>query len=170
MASLRYSMHAYAMQGDAPETILEKSSRLLSLIRDGHFATVLCGIVDVDANKLTLANAGHPDPLLISNGTATYVSTARGLPVGVEGDASYTSTTVPVPDGATMLAFTDGLIERRGEILDEGLERLRGAAHGKEPLDRMLDAVVSAMAPDGPNDDIAIIGLRWQNKKAHKPA
>jgi len=171
MASLRYSMHAYAMQGDAPENILEKSSRLVSLVRDGHFATVLCGVVDIGANTLTLANAGHPDPLLISNGSAIFVGTERGLPVGIESDATYTPITIPVPTGATMLAFTDGLVERRGEILDVGLERLRGAAHGNGSLDRMLDDVVGAMAPDGPNDDIAIIGLRWQNTTAaRKPA
>jgi serine phosphatase RsbU (regulator of sigma subunit) len=166
MASLRYSMHAYAVQGDPPETILEKASRLVSLTRDGHFATVLCGVVDIDGKTLTIANAGHPDPLLIANGTSTYVTTNRGLPVGIDPDVTYEAATVPVPDGATMLAFTDGLVERRGEVLDEGFERLRGVVRGNGSLEHMLDDVVGAMAPDGPNDDIALIGLRWQNKTA----
>jgi serine phosphatase RsbU (regulator of sigma subunit) len=163
MASLRYSMHAYAAQGDSPATILDKSSRLISLDRDGHYATVLCGLIDVGAGTVTLANAGHPDPLLIEGDSAAFVTAARGVPVGVLAGASYTTTTITVPPGATMLAFTDGLVERRGEVIDVGLERLRAAVPHRSSLDEIMTTVIDTMAPDGPNDDIALIGMRWQN-------
>ena len=64
MASLRYAIRAYAAQGDPPEVILSKLSRLINLVRDGHFATVLCGLVNVAERRVTFANAGHPSPLL----------------------------------------------------------------------------------------------------------
>jgi hypothetical protein len=62
-----------------------------------------------------------------------------------------------------MLAFTDGLIERRGEIIDVGLERLRAAVPYDSSLDDVMTTVIETMAPNGPNDDIALIGMRWQN-------
>jgi serine phosphatase RsbU (regulator of sigma subunit) len=163
MASLRYSMHAYAAQGDSPATILDKSARLLSLDREGHFATVLCGVIDVSAGTVTLANAGHPDPLLIDHDSAAFVAADRGVPVGIDQAATYRTTTIKVPPGATMLAFTDGLIERRGEIIDVGLERLRAAVPYDSSLDDVMTTVIETMAPNGPNDDIALIGMRWQN-------
>jgi serine phosphatase RsbU (regulator of sigma subunit) len=163
MASLRYSMHAYAAQGDSPAAILDKSSRIISLENDGHYATVLCGLIDVGAGTVTLANAGHPDPLLIDGDSAAFVTSARGLPVGIAPGASYTTTTITVPPGATMLAFTDGLVERRGEVIDVGLERLRAAVPHRSSLDEVMTKVIETMASDGPNDDIALIGMRWQN-------
>jgi serine phosphatase RsbU (regulator of sigma subunit) len=162
MASLRYSMHAYAAQGDSPATILDKSSRLISLDREGHYATVLCGVIDVGAGTVTLANAGHPDPLLIDHDSAAFVEAERGVPVGIDPSASYATTTINVPPGATMLAFTDGLIERRGEVIDVGLERLRASVPHDSSLDDIITTVIETMAPDGPKDDIALIGMRWK--------
>jgi hypothetical protein len=62
MASLRYAIRAYVAQGDPPETVLFKLTNLLNVARDGHFATVLCGLVDVAEHRVTFANAGHPNP------------------------------------------------------------------------------------------------------------
>ncbi len=162
MASLRFSMHAYALQGDPPATILGKSARLVNLDRDGHYATVLCGLIDAQAGTLTLANAGHPEPLLVEDGTARFVAAPRGIPVGVDAAGSYAATTIEVAAGATMLAFTDGLVERRGEVIDVGLERLRNAVVHGSSLDELLTFVIETMAPDGSDDDIALIGMRWK--------
>ena len=62
-----------------------------------------------------------------------------------------------------MVAFTDGLVERRGESLDEGLARLGRAAVGLEgDVDRLLGGLLDALAPQGSGDDIAILGVRWE--------
>jgi serine phosphatase RsbU (regulator of sigma subunit) len=156
-------MHAYAAQGDEPATILDKSAGLINLDREGHYATVLVGVIDVGAGTITLANAGHPDPLLINGGSATFATAARGLPVGIDDTATYDTTTIKVAPGTTMLAFTDGLIERRGEVIDVGLERLRNSVPHDASLDDVMTAVLEALAPDGTTDDIALIGMRWQN-------
>ena len=71
-----------------------------------------------------MTSAGHLPPLILSNGGGHYVEVAAGLPIGVEAGSSYTATTVAAPAGATFVAYTDGLVELRGESLDEGLERL----------------------------------------------
>jgi Stage II sporulation protein E (SpoIIE) len=162
MAELRYGIHAYAAQGDQPATILTKLNALVSVKSSGQLATVLCVMVDTDARELTLTSAGHLPPLLISNGRGEFVKTDVGLPIGVDRHAAYTSVTVSVAPGATLLAFTDGLVERRGESIDVGLGRLREhATSNHATLDELLTRVVSNLRHDGPEDDTAIAGIRW---------
>ena len=162
MAELRYGIHAYAAQGDQPATILTKLNALVSVKSSGQLATVLCVMVDPDARELTLTSAGHLPPLLISNGRGEFVKTDVGLPIGVDRNAAYTSVTVSVAPGATLLAFTDGLVERRGESIDVGLGRLREhATSNHATLDELLTRVVSNLRHDGPEDDTAIAGIRW---------
>lgn len=164
MASLRFAVRAYAEEGEAPGSILSKISRLVNLGRDGHFATVLCALVDVDRRECIVANAGHPAPLLLSAGAGHYLTTVVGPPVGVSSGVDYDSVTCSIPSSATLLIFTDGLIERRGESIDVGLERLVTMAVGAPSgsLDSLLTSVVGDMTPDGSNDDVAMLGLRWQ--------
>jgi serine phosphatase RsbU (regulator of sigma subunit) len=163
MASLRYAIHAYAAQNDPPATILTKLSSLLTVTTSRQLATVLCALVDVEGRTLTVTSAGHLPPLLISDGRGEYVDGVVGLPIGVENDATYTSTTVAVPPAATFLAFTDGLIERRGESLDQGLARLREAAVADDlDLPELLAAVVAELRQGPAEDDTAIVGVRWK--------
>jgi serine phosphatase RsbU (regulator of sigma subunit) len=164
MASLRYAIRAYATQGDPPATILTKLSELVSISRDGHFATVLCGTIDVAGHRMTLANAGHPEPLLIDGTRAAFVASKIGVPVGVAGRTPYSEVTVPVPPNATLLAYTDGLVERRGESLDVGLQRLKDASIGDEgSVEDLLRRILIAAIPAGSDDDTAVLGLRWRD-------
>jgi serine phosphatase RsbU (regulator of sigma subunit) len=162
MASLRYAIHAYAAQGDPPAAILTKLSKLLNVSVGGQLATVLCVMVDVDAGRVTVTSAGHLPPLLISGDQAQYVESEIGLPIGVENGVYYSSTTVSAAPDATLLAFTDGLVERRGESLDRGLARLREAAVGNHAaLPELLSQLVTQLRYEPSEDDTAIVGLRW---------
>ncbi|MHB8659061.1 MAG: PP2C family protein-serine/threonine phosphatase [Solirubrobacteraceae bacterium] len=162
MAALRFAMRAYAVQGDHPAKILTKLSTLLNVAEGGQLATVLCAQVDVDAHEVTLTSAGHLPPLILTPGGASYAETAVGLPVGVETGTAYRSVTVTLAPSATLLAFTDGLIERRGESLDQGLERLRASVSSiHAALPDLLARVLHEMHHEGPEDDTAVVGLRW---------
>jgi serine phosphatase RsbU (regulator of sigma subunit) len=162
MASLRYAIHAYAAHNDPPAVILAKLSKLLHVTTDGQLATVLCAVVDVGARRVTVTNAGHLPPLLISGDHGEYLNSEVGLPIGVQEDATYRSTTVSAPRAATLLAFTDGLVERRDETLDHGLARLRETATGKSgDLRDLLSQSISQLRHDPSDDDTAIVGLRW---------
>ena len=162
MASLRYAIRAYAAQDDGPPDILNKIGRLVDVAESGQLATVLCAMVDPEHRQLTVTSAGHLPPLLISDGEGRFVDVEVGLPIGVEADALYRSTTVTVPPSATVVAFTDGLVETRGESLDEGLERLRAAAtRHHEGLPELLGTLVTELVDGGSDDDIAIVGVRW---------
>jgi serine phosphatase RsbU (regulator of sigma subunit) len=162
MASLRYAIRAYAAQGDDPATILRKLADLIDVGDSGHFATVLCGLIDIGRHEVTIANAAHPEPLLVDRDGARFVSTNVGVPIGVEQRGPYEPVTVSVAAGASLVAFTDGLVERRGEILDVGLERLReAAALNHASIGALLDGLGERMTPDGAADDIAILGVQW---------
>ncbi len=161
MASLRYSIRAYAAEGYGPSEILFKLSKLISVDQDGHFATVLCGLVDVAEHRVVIANAGHPNPLLITGSTAEFIRTEVGPPIGVANTTPAT-VTVTVPGEATLVAFTDGIFERRGESPDVGLERLRAAAVGFDSIDDLLDGLLHSLTPDGATDDTAILAVRWR--------
>ena len=142
--------------------ILTKISRLVSVAESGQLATVLCATVDMSKRQVSLTSAGHLPPLLLANGDSHYLNTEIGLPIGVEEGTAYRATTVTVPAKATLVAFTDGLVERRGESIDQGLDRLRTAATGQDiELPELLGRLVSDMANGGSEDDIAIVGVRW---------
>jgi len=127
MAQLRYTVRAYLMEGHGPGAVLDMCSRQLDIAVDEHFATVLVGVGDLGSREITLANAGHLNPLLVAGDQTSFVDTAVGPPIGI-GPSTYAEMTVAMAPGSTLLAFTDGLIERRGEDIDRGFERLADAA------------------------------------------
>ncbi len=164
MALLRYAIQAYAAQDDPPTEILTKLSSLLNVTESGQLATILCALVEIERREISVTSAGHLPPLLIQNGDGHYLETDIGLPIGVEAGASYTSTTVSAPPASTLVAFTDGLIEHRGEDLDQSLVRLRQAAIGHDiTLSELLGRLVSELQSGATADDIAILGLRWKS-------
>jgi serine phosphatase RsbU (regulator of sigma subunit) len=169
MAQLRYTVRAYLMEGHGPGAVLEMCSGQLDIAVDGHFATVLVGVGDLGSREITLANAGHMNPLLVAGDRTSFVDTAVGPPIGI-GPSTYAETTFPMPPGSTLLAFTDGLIERRGEDIDRGFERLADAAAALGPtLEGVLSRLLITVAEDTAGDDIAILAFRWVDGQSPDP-
>jgi serine phosphatase RsbU (regulator of sigma subunit) len=165
MASLHYASRAYALEGHPPAVILDQLTRTMDIAEDGHFATVLCGLVDVSTHEVALANAGHLPPLVCGGDGASLVQAKPGSPIGISGGAAFEPTLLTTAARGTLIAYTDGLVERRGETLDTGLKRLLQTATDRcgSSLDDLLTSLVSELTGDSPTDDIALIGLRWLN-------
>ncbi|GAA3161666.1 hypothetical protein GCM10010531_11680 [Blastococcus jejuensis] len=163
MAALRFAVRAYVSEGHDIEAVLAEVRKLLDIGTDHQFATVLLGELDTSAGRLRLVSAGHLPPVLITDGRARLLDCPIAPPVGVPDPDPAPAAVVPVAGAATLLAFTDGAVERREETIDTGLERLRTAAAvaGSRPLDGMLDDLVEALATDGNKDDTVLLGLRW---------
>jgi len=160
MSRLRHSISAYAVEGNDPAMVLAKVSGLIDLVRDEHFATALCGVLDLRTGVATVANAGHPPLVLVSGGTAATVATSVGPPLGV--GSCYETVDIALTSGDMLLAYTDGLIERRDESIDAGLDRLCRVARPTADLEDLLDSVLAALVPQGaPQDDAAILALKW---------
>ena len=83
-----------------------------------------------------------------------------GPPIGVRHDR-YPTVCIPVAQGATLIAYTDGLVERRGESIDKGLERLCQVSAKGGPLDPLLDGLLASLVPQGSSDDIVLVGVHW---------
>ena len=160
MGSLRTAVNAYALEGHDPGDILTKVGRMVDIPRDGRFATVLCGRIGLRTGIATLANAGHPGPLLVDNTGSHLLTTEVGPPIGL--DHAYGAVEVRMLPGSTLVAYTDGLVERRGETLGAGLDRLRSVVRSAPAVEEMLDSALAAMLPGSPSDDIAVLGLRWR--------
>jgi serine phosphatase RsbU (regulator of sigma subunit) len=163
MASLRHAALAYAVQDCAPASVLARLSDFVNSGEHDYFATVLCALIDVKGHRLTVASAGHMAPLLIGD-DSEFVELHADVPIGVPRATPYREVSVAVPANATLVAFTDGLVERRDEVLDTGLERLRVAATGTQlALDELLSGFARDLASLEHHDDTAIVGIRWQN-------
>jgi serine phosphatase RsbU (regulator of sigma subunit)/anti-sigma regulatory factor (Ser/Thr protein kinase) len=123
---------------------------------------------DDDADGVTLrwSNAGHLPPVLIDpDGRARLLAPSRGkadLLLGIDPETPRVTECATVPFGSTLLLVTDGLVERRGESLDDGLARLLAFVEerGVEDLDRLCDAIVASMVPQAASDDVAIVVVR----------
>jgi serine phosphatase RsbU (regulator of sigma subunit) len=164
MASLRHASLAYAAVDPSPAAVLGKLSEFVSGRAHDYFATTLCVLIDVDAHRLTVASAGHLPPLLISGEDGRYVELEVGEAVGVRSGSRYRETTVSVPPGAALVAFTDGLVERRGEVLDTGLTRLRDAAvEQRLALEDLVAKLARELISTDHQDDTAIVGVQWQS-------
>jgi serine phosphatase RsbU (regulator of sigma subunit) len=164
MALLRHASLAYAAEDSQPAAVLAKLSDFVNSDEHDYFATVLCALIDVEARSLTVASAGHIAPLLIDGDRGEYVKLNVNVPIGVPRDAEYEETVVPVPPNATLVAFTDGLVERRTEILDSGLARLRETATGQRlaPAD-LVEVLTRDLASKDHNDDTAIVVIQWES-------
>jgi serine phosphatase RsbU (regulator of sigma subunit) len=164
MGRVRYTLRAYLLEGHPPHVALEMCSRQVDIGTDGHFATVLVGRGDLATRQLTLASAGHLEPLLLSGDQSRFVPMTIGRPLGVAPTA-YVSTTIEMEPGSTLLGFTDGLVERRDEALSVGLQRLAQAALPTgRPVDDMVTGLLAAMTRDGADDDIAILAFTWTGR------
>jgi serine phosphatase RsbU (regulator of sigma subunit) len=163
MALLRHATLAYAAEERHPATVLRKLSDFVNGSEHDYFATVLCALIDVDAHRLTIASAGHMAPLLIDGDDGRYLELDANVPIGVERKSDYLQTSVSVEPHCTLVAFTDGLVERRGEVLDAGLARLRDAATGHQlALDDLVAMLTREVATEGHEDDTAIVVVQWE--------
>jgi anti-anti-sigma factor len=163
MGQLRSAMRAYATAGMSPSAILTQLSRLSAGVPGAYASTALCAELDVTTGELRYARAGHPPPLVIApSGASGYLPIGRGsvLGFGPEGHEELTAT---LTDGSALVLYTDGAVERRGENLDRGFERLAEAASWSWPASpaALCDALVNRLLLEGaPSDDVALLVVK----------
>ncbi|WP_249522168.1 SpoIIE family protein phosphatase [Modestobacter marinus] len=163
MGQLRSAGRALLLESRSPAHVLSALDRFAALVPGATCSTVFCAVVDPIAGSLQYSSAGHPPALLVDeHGRVTQLEGARGLPLAVLEGAVRPQTDVALPPGSTLLLYTDGLVERRDEALDEGIARASAAlVDGRHlataPLSRLLTDQLLADAPD---DDVAFLLYR----------
>jgi anti-sigma regulatory factor (Ser/Thr protein kinase)/putative methionine-R-sulfoxide reductase with GAF domain len=163
MGQLRSGLRACAMDELSPARVAERVSRLLRQLEPSRTATLLYLVLDPAAGSITAMSAGHPPPLAIhGDGRCEYVLTATGVPLGAVRQPRYTDVEAQLEPGATLLLYTDGLVEKPGEPLDVGFVRLLEAAAAVPPgATSVCQLVVETMLPGGAlRDDAALLTVR----------
>jgi serine phosphatase RsbU (regulator of sigma subunit)/anti-sigma regulatory factor (Ser/Thr protein kinase) len=163
MGQFRNALRAYALDGRGPAAAVERLNRLTRTFEQNDMATLVYGEFDATSNNMSFVRAGHPPPLLRGpDGRVTAVNGQGSLPVGVSPSAHYEASVVELTPDTTLLLYTDGLVERRGEALEDGIARLeRVLADAPAPLEALCDHVIEAAAPDRERaDDIALLAIR----------
>src|SRR3954471_11919890 len=160
MAQLRTALRAYAFDGHPPSQVVDRLNRILAYLAPATMTTASYLVVDVENEKVRMVTAGPPPPLVISpEGEAYFLPATGGVALGASRASRYSEVECPLPSGSTLVLYTDGVIEVRGESLDEGLERLRRiAARGIADVEQLCDTVLEEMVVDGrPADDVALL-------------
>jgi PAS domain S-box-containing protein len=160
---LRSALRAYALEGHAPSRVVEQLNRLIwTEEEESQMATLIYLVVDPVAEELRWVNAGHPPPLLLSDGgPPEFLTGGSSVPLGVLPFPEFEEASTRIDQGATVVLYTDGLVERPGEHLDSGLQRLASVVD-PPPLDpqELCDRVLRELVPDGgAPDDVALLTL-----------
>lgn len=162
MGRLRSALRSHAFFCRDPADVLDRLDQQVQHFEPHKLlATVQVAMFEPSLERMQLSSAGHLPPVLALPGQPAALVTARGdRPVGVRSGRPRRVTTVELPPGAVICFYTDGLVERRGIVLDVGLERLCGAVTAG-PVESVTTNVMARMVGDTPpGDDIAVLALR----------
>jgi GAF domain-containing protein len=162
MAQMRAAVRAYLAVDPTPHVVMRKLDLLFATYGMSQLVTLVYAVVDAVRDELVLVNAGHPPPVVLrEDGVVEQLPTADGPPLGI-GDGERLSTTFRLGARDTLLAFTDGLIERRDEDIDEGQRRVLEAcaALTESTLADGLDRLVAEVRDPTREDDVAVLAVR----------
>ncbi|WP_431045517.1 SpoIIE family protein phosphatase [Streptomyces sp. P1-3] len=173
MGRLRTAVHNFSTLDLPPDELLSNVDELVTHIDTEETAaeedwqgitgaTCLYAIYDPVSGQVAAATAGHPGPAVVHpDGTVAFPEMPVSPPLGVGAGLPFESTELTLPEGSRLVLYTDGLVEDRDRDVDDGLEALRGALAGPDRTpEATCAAVIEAMLPARPRDDIALLVAR----------
>ncbi|MEA2194222.1 MAG: hypothetical protein QOG42_656 [Solirubrobacteraceae bacterium] len=167
MGQMRSALRAILMQADDTGRMADRLNRFTHSLGtdEAMMTTVVLAILEPGTGTLRFTNAGHPPPLLVrADGSADYLAEPPSPPMGVLTTPRYQQHTTHLEPGATLVLYTDGLVEEPTEVLDVGLARLRDAARAtgsdvEQTCELLLDSVKRDAAR---SDDVTLLVVRLQ--------
>ncbi|MBZ6103234.1 SpoIIE family protein phosphatase [Streptomyces olivaceus] len=170
MGQLRTTAQTLAGLDLPPQEVLHHLDEQAQRLGTDRMATCLYAVYDPVSHRITVANAGHPPPVLLHmGGEAEVLRVPAGAPIGV-GGVDFEAVELDAPAGATLLLYTDGLVESRLRDVWTGIEQLRerlaataqltGPDH-PPPLEALCDEVLDMLGPGDRDDDIALLAARF---------
>jgi GAF domain-containing protein/anti-sigma regulatory factor (Ser/Thr protein kinase) len=162
MAQMRTGLRAYALDGHSPAGVVERLNRLALSLGPHQMTTLVYAVLDVARERVTVVSAGHLPPILRGPGGETRVLGMEGdVPLGVSPGTTYHEFELEMGTGSTLVLFTDGAVEVRGESIDRGLERLCDLVARGGSLAATCDAIAEGAARGHPgDDDVAVLAAR----------
>jgi PAS domain S-box-containing protein len=166
MGQLRSVLRGIAVaSGGGPAGLLADLDRALVTLRMSTNATVVVARVEEREDgeqTLTWSNAGHPPPVMITADGRGERLGSHDVLLGVVPELERQEESLVLEPSLTVLMYTDGLVERRGEDIDVGIDRLLAAAAAvaEQPLEKLVDSVLADLCPEAPDDDVVLLALR----------
>jgi len=159
MGQLRNALRAYALDDSSPASVLTRLNRAADLLEMVELATCIYAILDPRTLTVRWSSAGHLAPLVShESGTAGLAAVDPGPPLGALPEPEYVDSVLQLRPGDALVLYTDGLVERRGETIDAGLDDL-AAIRGPHPsADAMCDLLVSTLLGErSSGDDVTLL-------------
>jgi serine phosphatase RsbU (regulator of sigma subunit) len=163
MGQLRSAVRALLLESHSPAHVLSALDRFAALVPGALCSTVFCAVIDVAAGTLRYSSAGHVPAIVVdADGASRFLTAAGSLPLAVVDDLVRPQHDVVLRPGSTLLLYTDGLVERRDEDLDEGMARAVAAVvEGRQLAPAALAEVLTdQLLADAPDDDVAFLVYR----------
>ncbi len=164
MGQLRSACRALLFENHSPGAALAGLDRFAARLPGAKCTTAFCAVLDPNTGELVYSRAGHPPPILVrADRTTEMLEAGRTLPLGVRPEWARTEARVTMPPRATLLLYTDGLVERRRHPLDQGIARAADLVQdGRESaLDDLASQIMFRLAPTGGyQDDVALLLYR----------
>jgi serine phosphatase RsbU (regulator of sigma subunit)/anti-sigma regulatory factor (Ser/Thr protein kinase) len=164
MGQLRSACRALLLEHPSPRTALAGLDRFAARLPGAHCTTAVCAVLDPATGELVYSSAGHPPPILVlADGTTRLLDDGHTIPLGIRPDRPRPEARVTIPARATLLLYTDGLVERRRSALDHGIARVSNLLRDgrSSALDDLANQIMSGLAPsDGYQDDVAVLLYR----------
>jgi phosphoserine phosphatase RsbU/P len=159
MGQLRSAVRALAATGIGPAALLDALDAYASRHKVGQMATVVYAQLELASGRLSYACAGHPPPVLVPpDGPPRFLLGGRSTPLDIyTEDHQRADADCVLSPGSSLLLYTDGLIERRSETLDEGMARLLEHLGESRPADGLAGALVDALYDSDQGDDVCVL-------------
>ena len=165
MAQIRSTIRAYALDDPEPASVFRRVDAFFEALNQAQLVTVLYLLVDPSHGTVRIANAGHLQPVCVDHEGPRLVAGDGGLPFGVQPE-DRPVVDIELDPGASLIVITDGLVERRGEDIDEGIARVLDIVAGTGPgtAAAMLARVIGGMSASGlpHDDDVTVLVLQRQ--------
>jgi sigma-B regulation protein RsbU (phosphoserine phosphatase) len=161
MSQIRAVLRSTALRTEDPAELLTRLDEHVQYFLPDTMATALCGILSPAATTLHTSSAGHLPPILAApHDVATIVTIPVDLPTGVKSGRPRHSIHVPLPRGFVLCLYTDGLVERRGVVVDDNIEKLRRTVTVQASEAICIDVMQQLVGPATPEDDVAVLVAR----------
>jgi len=163
MGQLRSAIRALLLESHSPAHVLGALDRFAALVPGATCSTVFCAVVDPAAHTLRYSSAGHVPAIVVdADGSAEFLTAAGSLPLAVVDELVRPERDVVLAPGSTLLLYTDGLVERRDQDLDQGMARAVVAVREGRALApaALAEVLTDQLLSDAPDDDVAFLVYR----------
>ncbi|MHA7649000.1 SpoIIE family protein phosphatase [Mycobacterium sp. ML4] len=164
MGQLRSACRALLLEQPNPGAVLAALDRFAERLPGARCTTAFCAVLTLETGDLVYSSAGHPPPIMVyADGTTVLLGGEHGLPLALRPNWPRPENRATMPPRATLLLYTDGLVERRGHTLDDGMARAAGLVHSgrSNSLEEVADRLMSQLEPGGGYpDDVAMLLYR----------